>query len=207
MKNNNKNKRNIAKKLCLTKPLATILIITYALLCLGCQETVQTSTSWTTPAPSLAPPENLLPEATKTIRDALADPNPQTRVNAVEVVAITKRSRLIPKVQKLLKDDYVPVRFAAILAVGDLEYSLAKNPITAMLKDNNVNIKMAALYTLYKLGSKESIQQLRKAIAANDQTVRANAALLLGKSGDKSDLTTQVLWWTLRRPDSGDMVR
>ena len=203
----NKTKKNNTQKTRLTKPLATFAFITCALLCLGCQETLQTRADWPTPAPSPATADGLLPEANRIIRDALADPNPLTRVNAVEVVAITKRSRLIPKVQKLLKDDYVPVRFAATLAVGDLEYSLAKKPINALLQDNNVNIKMAALYSLYKLGSKDSINQLRKAIAANDQTVRANAALLLGKSGDKSELTTQVLWWTLRRPDSGDMVR
>lgn len=203
----NKNKKYNTQKAKLTKPLATIAIITYAMLCLGCQETVQTSTSWTAPAPSLATPDSLLPEANRIIRDALADPDPQTRMNAVEVVAVTKQSRLIPKVQKLLKDDYVPVRFAAILAVGDLQYSLAQKPITALLQDDNQNIKIAALYTLYKLGSKESINQLQKAIASNNQTVRANAALLLGKSGDKSDMTTQVLWWTLRRPDSSDMVR
>jgi HEAT repeat protein len=203
----NKAQKNNTKKTKLIKPFATFVFITYALLCLGCRETLKTRNDWLAPAPSPAPADSLLPEATRIILDALADPDPLTRVNAVEVVAITKRSILIPKVQKLLKDDYVPVRFAAILAIGDLEYSLAKKPVTALLRDNNENVRMAALYTLYKLGSAESIQQLRKAIAADDQTVRANAALLLGKSGDKSELTTKVLWWTLRRPDSGDMVR
>lgn len=203
----NKTQKNVAQNTKLIKPLATFAFITYALLCLGCQETLQTRADWPTPAPSPVTADSLLPEANRIILDALTDPDPLTRVNAVEVVAITKRSRLIPKVQKLLKDDYVPVRFAAILAIGDLEYSLAKKPVTALLRDNNQNVRMAALYTLYKLGSADSIQQLQKAIAANDQTVRANAALLLGKSGDKSEMTTKVLWWTLRRPDSGDMVR
>lgn len=199
--------KNNAKKTWLKKPLATFAFITYALLCLGCQDTLQTRAAWPTPAPTPAPADSLLPEASRIILDALADPDPLTRVNAIEVVAITKQSRLIPKVQKLLKDDFVPVRFAATLAIGDLQYSLAKNSVTALLQDNNENVRMAALYTLYKLGSKENIQQLQKAIAANDQTVRANAALLLGKSGDKSEMTTKVLWWTLRRPDSSDMVR
>ncbi|MHC4643043.1 MAG: HEAT repeat domain-containing protein [Planctomycetota bacterium] len=203
----NKNKKNYEKKTKLTKLFATLAIIICAMLCLGCQESTQTRTDWPTPTPSLASAESLLPEATRIIQAALADPDPLTRVNAIEVVAIAKRSRLIPKVQKLLKDDYVPIRFAATLAIGDLEYSLAKKPINAMLQDTNVNVRMAAIYTLYKLDSKDRIQQIRKAIASNDQTVRANAALLLGKSGDKSELTKQVLWWSLRRPDSGDMVR
>jgi len=183
--------------------LAVCALISYALLCLGCQETLQTRTDW--PAPVSA--DNLVLEATQIIREGLADADPVIRVNAIEVVATTKRIRLIPKVRRLLKDDFVPVRFAAVLAVGDLEYSLATTSVRALLQDDNENVRIAALYALGRLGSADSFEQLRKAITAADQTVRANAALLLGKSGDTSALTSQALWWTLRRQDSGDMVR
>ncbi|MBN1508869.1 MAG: hypothetical protein JW955_18625, partial [Sedimentisphaerales bacterium] len=40
--------------------------------------------------------------------------------------------------------------------------------------------------------------------SSEDQTVRANAALLLGKSGQKDAL--RFLYWTLQRPDSADKV-
>ncbi len=187
-----------------TKLLAACALTTYALLCLGCQETVvSTRTEWLVPVS----PNSLAQEATQIIRTALTDPDPAIRVNAVEVVATTKRIRLIPKVQRLLKDDFVPVRFAAVLAVGDLEYSLAANALTALLQDQNENVRIAALYALGKIGSPGNFEQIRKAITSTDQTVRANAALLLGKSGDNSPLTRQVLWWTLQRQDSGDMVR
>jgi len=201
MKNKTKNAKR--KKSKHTKVLAAYVLISSALLCFGCQEKLQTRLDWPPPASS----GDLIPQATQIVQDALADSDPLIRVNAIEVVATTKRIRLIPKVQRLLKDDFVPVRFAATLAVGDLEYSLGQNSLRALLQDENINVRMAALYALARLGSPDSLQQLRKAIAAPDQTVRANAALLLGKSGDKSELTRQVLWWTLRRQDSGDMVR
>lgn len=187
-----------------TKLLAACAFTTYALLCFGCQETViSTRTEWLAPVS----PNSLVQEATQIIRTALTDPDPAIRVNAIEVVAVSKRVRLIPKVRRLLKDDFVPVRFAAVLAIGDLEYSLAANSLTALLQDKNENVRIATLYALGKIGSPSNFEQIRKAIASPDQTVRANAALLLGKSGDNSPLTRQVLWWTLRRQDSGDMVR
>jgi HEAT repeat protein len=187
-----------------TKLLAACALTTYAMLCFGCQENVvYTRTEWLAPVS----PDSLVQEASQIIRTALADPDPAIRVNAIEVVATSKRIRLIPKVRRLLKDDFVPVRFAAVLAVGDLEYSLAAKSLNALLQDQNENVRIAALYALGKIGYPGNFEQIRKAITSPDQTVRANAALLLGKSSDNSPLTRQALWWTLRRQDSGDMVR
>ena len=41
-------------------------------------------------------------------------------------------------------------------------------------------------------------------MASSDQTVRANAALLLGKSGKQEGI--RFLYWTLQRNDSSDKV-
>lgn len=180
----------------------TYAVITYTIFAYGCNEPLQT----TIPRPDTVPVGNLIPEATRIIEDGLADENPVIRANAIEAVAITKQIKLMPKVRRLLKDEFVPVRFLAILAVGDLEYSLAENPVRQLLKDENENIRIAAAYALSKLGYADSIKLFRNAIVSNDQTVRANAAFLLGKSGDKSDLTRQALWWTLGREDSTDKV-
>lgn len=169
----------------------------------GCNKSLQTT--YTHTRVDTVSVNNLKPQATQIIREALADDNPLIRVNAIEVVATTKQTRLMPKVQRLLKDKFVPVRFAAALAVGDLQYSLAKSEVAPLLQDENENVKIAAIYAMSKLGSPDSFQLLRKAIASKDQTVRANAALLLGKSGDKSAL--KFLYWTLQREDSDDGVR
>jgi HEAT repeat protein len=204
MKSRHKNdKRHITT---FTGPITAFALITHALLSGGCVQTVRTTTRIEWPA-AYDSPENLVPEANRIVREGLADPEPVIRVNAIEVVARTRQTTLIPKVQRLLKDNFVPVRFAATLAIGDLQYSLGKDTLRQLLQDNNENVRIAALYALARLGSTESLQELRKALTSTDQTVRANAALLLGKTGDTSDLTRQALWWTLRRPESGDMVR
>jgi HEAT repeat protein len=146
----------------------------------------------------------LLIQAEQIVSDSLTDADPQVRANAVEVVASTRQLRLMPKVQKLLADSVVPVRFAAILAIGDLGFAPAKDDVAPLLNDPNPNIKIAACYTMSRLGQPEYYKDICTAVASNDQTVRANAALLLGKSGQKDGI--RFLYWTLQRDDSSDMV-
>ncbi len=127
-------------------------------------------------------------EAYRIIQNALADTNPVARVNAIEVIATTGQIKLMPNVLRLLQDEFTPVRFAAALAVGDMQYSPAKNSVSPLLKDKDVNVIVAASYAMGRLGSAEYFEVIRKAINSNDQTVRANAAFLLGKTGDKGSL-------------------
>ncbi len=166
----------------------------------GCNEPLQKAFGY----PDITSVDDLVPEAIRIVREGLADDNPATRAKAIEVVAVTKRIKLMPKVQRLLRDEFVPVRFVAALAVGDLEYRLAENKVAQLLKDENENVRIAAAYALTRLGFPENFELFRNAVASNDQTVRANAALLLGKSGDKS--TLKYLYWAMQHKDSDDKV-
>jgi len=149
--------------------------------------------------------EDLVPDATRIVRQALADPTPVIRINAIEVVATTSQIAFMPDVQKLLNDELVPVRFAAALAMGDTKYALAARQLRALLDDQDENVRIAAAYALHKLGSPEAFDIVLKAINSNDQEVRANATLLLGKTGNRRAL--RFLWWVLNRQDSNYKVR
>ncbi len=149
--------------------------------------------------------ESLKPQASRIIEEALADADPRIRANAIEVVASTDQIRLMHKVQKLLKDDFVPVRFNAAVAVGDTEYLLAKETVRNLLKDSDVNVKIAAAYALGKLWVPKSFEVVRRALNSKDRTVRANATLLVGKIGDRR--AREVLFRTLRSEDSDARVR
>ncbi|MBA7654736.1 hypothetical protein ES703_62625 [subsurface metagenome] len=96
-----------------------------------------------------------LSEADQIIWSALADVDPLVRVNAIEVVATTRQIRLMPEVQRLLRDEYAPVRFAASLAVGDLRYSLAERSVSQLLQDQDDNVIIAAAYAMTRLGFRE----------------------------------------------------
>jgi len=185
-------------RLCLFATLLACMMI-----CLGCERTASA------PSPgliSLGTPDmgGLQTQAVQIITDALTDPNPVVRVNAIEVVAATGQVRLMPKVQRMLADQFVPVRFAAALAIGDCEYALGKKFAAQLLRDENHNVIIAASYALTKLGSPEYAEIYHKMIESKDLTVRANSALLLGKTGDPNAL--KILHWALRDRYSDDKV-
>lgn len=173
------------------------------LLAFGCEPTTQPRTG----GPAAMSPVlggDLQTQARQIILDGLTDPDPQVRANAVEVVASTEQARLMPRVHKLLDDEVIPVKFLAVLAVGDLRYRLASEDIARLLEDPDPNIKIAAAYAMTRLGHPEYYKVVSNAVATSDQTVRANAALLLGKCGRQEGL--RFLYWTLQRDDSADKV-
>jgi len=112
----------------------------------------------------------------------------------------------MPQVQRLATDQVPRVRFATALAIGDLEYGLGRSTAEQMLSDQDENVRLAALYATVRLGSTENLEMLRGALNSENQTVRADAAILLGKTADKSAETRRVLWWTLGREGAPDKV-
>jgi len=148
-------------------------------------------------------------QADRIIREALVNSEPQVRTSVIEVVAaipINEGRKFMPDVQRLLKDEFVPVRFAAAVAIGDTSYAPAKGDVIQLLRDNDENVRLAASYALFKLGgTNASDEPIRNAINSSDQRVRANAAFLLGKTGDKGAI--KMLYQAIRDEASDDRVR
>jgi HEAT repeat protein len=195
----NKAKTKKHKKIHFSIP--GVLLFAYLMfLVLGCDDSsTRTSSNFNLQ-------KNKLPwaNALRIIQESLVDNDPLVRIHAIEVVASTGQLKLMPIVSPLLQDQIMPVRFAAALAVGDLEYLPAKRSVSKLLKDNDTNVIVAAAYSMGKLGSVEYIKVLRQALNNDNQKVRANAALLLGKIGDKSSL--ESLWSTMQDKNSDDRV-
>jgi len=150
--------------------------------------------------------QSLVPQASEIIQAGLADSDPRIRAKAIEIAAETKGYGFIPTVKKLLRDEFVPVRFLAAMAIGDLDYQPAKKDIAKLLNDDDKNVQMAAAYAAEKLRIlNNSIEQFSVAIKSDDQTVRANAAFLLGKLGNKEAL--KMLHWARNDDGSDDKTR
>ena len=143
--------------------------------------------------------------ALRIVREALADESGVIRSHAIEVIVTTQRRELMPQVLKLLTDEQIHVRFGAGIAVGDMEYTAGEYMIKPMLEDPNPNAGIAAAYALARLGRAGYAERIRDAAKSTDQTVRANAALLLGKLGDKNNLP--LLYDVLRDLDSADKAK
>jgi HEAT repeat protein len=145
-------------------------------------------------------------QATRIIQQGLSNSNPQIRVNAIEIAAGTNNRQFMPVVQTLTKDEFVPIRFAAAVAIGDIKYSAGKNDIEQLLKDNDENVRLAANYALVMLGGPKSYaQQIRTDLTSSNPLARANAAFLLGKIGDKNALP--LLYKAIHDEASDERVR
>ena len=145
-------------------------------------------------------------QATRIIQQGLSNSIPQIRVNAIEIAAGTNNPRFMAEVQRLTKDELVPIRFAAAVAIGDTKYSAGKNDAAQLLKDNDESVRLAGNYALVMLGgSKSYAQQIRAALTGSNQQARANAAFLLGKIGDKNALP--LLYHAIQDEASDDRVR
>lgn len=176
------------------------IALLYIFIPAGCDEELTITEPGGRPKPS-----EMKGKAEQILRNALTDTNPQIRAKAVEVVATTGEKMMMPQVQKLLLDEYVPVRFAAAVAIGDMEYYLAKSTLERLLKAPDENTKLGAAYALYKLGYKQHLEPICQAVLSNDQTVRANAVVLLGKSGEPDVL--KLLYWAKDNDRSEPKVR
>lgn len=149
---------------------------------------------------------DMLMQAHQIVSSALSDPDPRIRANAIEVVASTRQVSLGPVLERLLRDPAVPVRFAALLAVGDLRYTAAKPHVQQIFDETreDANIRLAAAYALFRMGSAPYAEYARKVITTDQQTVRANAALVLGKTGDTR--FADALHWAIQDRASDERV-
>ena len=144
-------------------------------------------------------------QAMDIIRQGLVSDEPRIRANAIEVVGNQRIREYMPVVLEHLKDSVVPVRFAACVAIGDAKYTPAREKMKNLTNDQNENVRIAANYAVNRIQGTRDYALLGKAIASKDQTVRANAAFLLGKTNDLSVL--ELLYWVKNHENSDVKVR
>jgi len=161
------------------------LITCTAVFFCGCGDSLQAN-------PTAGTGKTAFPEskALRIIREAVEDDDPRVKPKAVEIVAATRQMQFLPAVHRLTRDPIVPVRFAAALALGDLEYTEAKDLLERMLNDPDENVRIAGAYALSRLGYMRAFEKLLEAASSSDPTVRANGVMLLGKSGRKKAVGT-----------------
>ncbi len=146
-------------------------------------------------------------KAFQVVSECLSDPDPILRSNAAEVVGTARLAPLMPRIVQLFSDPVVPVRFQALLAAGDMKHTLASRNIQqiCVTAQEDINVRMAAAYALVRMGSLQHAEYYRQQIRHPNSTIRANAALLIGKSGQRSGLP--LLEWAINDPQSDDRVR
>ncbi|MFA6186856.1 MAG: HEAT repeat domain-containing protein [Phycisphaerae bacterium] len=146
--------------------------------------------------------KNLIPTAEKIVSDSLKNSDNRIKANAIEVASSTGQVQFTQKIVELLNDPAVLVRFASALAIGDLQYKAGEKNLRKFLNDPDLNVRIAAAYALYKFGNKQYLSMIQASAKQDDQTVRANVAMLLGKL--KSTESLPVLYGIKDDPNSND---
>lgn len=150
-------------------------------------------------------PVTLKPRAVEILRESLRHENPYVRNNAIEVAAETQQKEMMGEILRLMDDEAVAIRFSAVTAAGDMLCVGCEQAVRKQLTDADQNVRMAAAYSLVKLNYPEYHEHLRQGVNHEDQTVRANAVLLLGKVGDFADI--DLLYKVMRDEHSDEKVR
>ncbi|HAL44588.1 MAG TPA: hypothetical protein DCP47_01485 [Phycisphaerales bacterium] len=128
-------------------------------------------------------------EAKKIVAAGMRSTDDRVRANAVEAAFVSDDSDLINDIVSLLDDPSVVVRFSAAVALGDLNQTQSKAKLIEMTKDKNLNVVMASSYALYKMGGDAKyLKKIEENAMDKNQTIRSNAAYLLGKTGKQECL-------------------
>ncbi len=137
--------------------------------------------------PNLTPTRSKIElKALEILKEDLKSEYPLMRMHAIEVVADSKEMALMSEVTKMLDDESEPVRFAAVLAIGDTNYLAASYALKKHKNDPGKSVQVAIAYALTKFNIEDDHSDIINATLSDDQTVKANAALVVGKLGDKT---------------------
>ena len=104
-----------------------------------------------------------------------------------------------------LRDGAVPVRHAAIRALGKLRAAGAVGPLSAALSDPDPMARKIVVSSLGEIGSKEGVPALSSALSDTDAGVRGEAAKSLGLIGDAG--ARPALTNALKDADAGVRVQ
>ena len=156
-------------------------------------------------APNSPSIQSLSPKALEILKAGLNDTNSFIRTPAVEIAAETDQKQFLSAIIKKTEDRVVTVRFAAVVALGDMQCKSCGPTLLKKLEDKNPNVQIAAAYSLIKIGDSSDDNRIRQALDSPDPTIVANAVLLLGKLGSQRDVAR--FYKILGDNDAADKVR
>ncbi|HEY3241755.1 MAG TPA: HEAT repeat domain-containing protein [Phycisphaerae bacterium] len=124
------------------------------------------------------------------------------RAQAVEAFQEAAPEDGLPWIRAALTDAHPAVRFAACLAAGTLQDKLALDGVTRCVADPDESVRVGAIFALHRYGDTHLTGQLAEyLLSASDPAVRRNAALVLGRLGEKGAVS--LLARAMRDSDEG----
>lgn len=121
----------------------------------------------------------------RVLERAAASNSPLLRANAIEALS-GEPDRVLPIVRLGLGDPNRGVRFTATMMVGRLQMRPLMSLVEPLLADESASVRGAAIYALTRCGRKVDPTPLAGMLLQGTREERGNAALILGRLGNRS---------------------
>lgn len=122
------------------------------------------------------------------VRAALSDID-VVRVNAIEALVQVLPQEGLPGIRESLTNESPLVRYAACVALGELRDRAMMPKIRPMLAESNPRVRLAAAFAATRCGETRNAAILVETLNGHpDENLRADAAYLIGKLGEKKAL-------------------
>jgi HEAT repeat protein len=144
--------------------------------------------------------ESVREGAMEVLNRAAESTNALVRANAAEAIQHAPADAP-PIIQRALGDLNRGVRFTAAMTVGDLKLCELSSLVRPLLLDESESVRAAALYALDRCNEEVDLNPLRSMIFSDNPEVRGNAAIVLGRLGNRTAIPM------LRRAVSREMPR
>ena len=163
-------------------------MIATALFAAGCgNPPATTSADNTRPAAAgstVAP--GLTERAKSTLAELLTNNDETIRAHAIEAAKEAMGAGGRQVYINAIKDRSSLVRFAGVMAIGDVRLVEAQPLLVPLLTDADPSVQVAAIYALHRTGETKFSVGLEKSLGSPDKWTRANTCMALGRLGEKS---------------------
>jgi HEAT repeat protein len=115
--------------------------------------------------------------------------NAVVRAQAIEALQDSGDEGAVAWIREATRDPEPGVRFAACMALGTLRDERSAQLLLTRVEDENPNVRIAAVFAIHRMKDYRFTNRLADAlIASEDPAVRGNAAVALGRLGEKPSI-------------------
>ncbi|MEK6645017.1 MAG: HEAT repeat domain-containing protein [Planctomycetota bacterium] len=125
-------------------------------------------------------------EALMFLKEAVKSDDPTLRIQALEALQTVAAADGIPYIMDNIDNGYAGVSFAALMSAGAIQEKRCLEKTRIRAEDSDPHVRIAAIYALHRLGDTKRTSELGELLMNHpDARVRANAAVAIGRLGEK----------------------
>jgi len=128
-------------------------------------------------------------QAIQVLKQAATSEDPVLRMQAIEAFQEVAPEEGLPYIVDSIDNGYAGISFASLMAIGTLHEKRYIEKVRVRAEDSDAHVRIGALYALHRMGDQKRTSELGELLLTNaDPRVRANAALAIGRLGEKGSI-------------------